>query len=113
MAAILGSSTGNAPLVSGDDLGLNTLREVAADPAAPASARVTAASALRAADAEAARVQANEERARVTAALSAAPLPEVLSLLERIVRRDEPAGWVSVFAGTTQEGADPAGPQGR
>ena len=107
VAAVLGSGAGSAPLTHDTTLGLETLRTVAADPAAPASARVTAASALRAAEHEAARTAAEEERARVTAALAAAPLPDRLMLLERIVRRDEPEGWVSVFAGTTQ-GQTPA-----
>ena len=107
VAAILGSAARSAPLTPDASLGLDTLRDIARDPAAPASARVTAASALRAHDLDAQRTAQEEERGRVTAALASAPLPERLMLLERIVRRDEPEGWVSVFAGTTQ-GQTPA-----
>jgi hypothetical protein len=97
VAAIMAANRPKAGSAPDADLGLRTLRSVAADKSAPASARVTAASALRAAEAEAERTAAEDERARVTAALAAAPLPERLRLLERIVRRDEQPGWRSVF----------------
>lgn len=109
VAAIMAANKPKAGSAPDADLGLRTLRSVARDTSAPASARVTAASALRAAEAEAERTAAEDERARVTAALAAAPLPERLRLLERIVRRDEQPGWRSVFDAEGAEGADPAG----
>jgi hypothetical protein len=104
VAAILGSAKPNAPLAS---RALRVLREIADDKSAPASARVTAANALRVEESAASAVAADIERDRVTAALRTVPMHERLLLLERIVRRHEPAGWLSVFA-QVRDGADPA-----
>lgn len=104
VAAILGSAKPNAPLAS---RALRVLREIADDKSAPASARVTAANALRVEESAASAVAADIERDRVTAALRTLPEHERVLLLERIVRRHEPAGWRSVFA-QEAEGAEAA-----
>ena len=104
-AAILGSGKPDAPLAS---LALRTLRRIAADTSAPASAQVTAANALHGYEREARDTAESAARAERTAALAAAPMPERLAMLERIVRIDDPEPWVSIFAGTTSEAAPSA-----
>jgi len=105
VAAILGSAPTDTPL---DSRALRVLREIANDKSAPASARVTAANALRVEESASSAVAADLERDRVTQALSTVPLHERLLLLERIVRRGEPRGWQSVFAQVHEEAAPSA-----
>jgi hypothetical protein len=104
VAAILGSGAAKARHASVG--AAQILDDIARDSGQPGSARVSAARALVEEEREQERQAAAAARSAATAALASLPMPDRLQLLERVVRRDEPAGWVSIFP----QAADPAAP---